>query len=104
MIKKIVFNIRIWVTIITPFVLLLLPVTSFDNGESVCLSKLLAGSECYACGMTKATMHFIHFDFQKAWDYNKLSFIVVPMLVPLWVKAFYERKGKSLPGILGKLT
>ncbi len=104
MIKKLVFNIRIWVTIITPFVLLLLPATFFDSGESICLSKLLAGRECYACGMTKATMHFIHFDFHKAWEYNKLSFIVVPLLIPLWVKAFYERNGKSLPGILGKLT
>jgi hypothetical protein len=49
-------------------------------------------------------MHFIHFDFQKAWEFNKLSFIVVPMLFPLWLKAFYEIQGKSLPGLLGKLT
>ena len=88
----------------SPIVLMLLPVNFFDNGESICLSKLLAGMECYACGLTRATMHFIHFDFQKAWEYNKLSFIVVPMLFPLWLKAFYEIQGKSLPGLLGKLT
>ncbi len=88
----------------SPIVLMLLPVNFFDNGESICLSKLLAGIECYACGLTRATMHFIHFDFQKAWEFNKLSFIVVPMLFPLWLKAFYEIQGKSLPGLLGKLT
>ena len=104
MLRKFVFYTRIIVTMVAPFVLLLLPATYFDNGESICLSKLLAGMECYACGLTKATMHLIHFDFQKAWEFNKLSFIVVPMLFPLWLKAFYEIRGKSLPGVLGKLT
>jgi hypothetical protein len=104
MIKKIVFYTRISITIIAPFVLLLLPADFFDGGESICLSRMLAGVECYACGMTRATMHFIHFNFQQAWDLNKLSFIVVPLLVPLWVKAFYELKGKSMPGLMGRLT
>jgi len=104
MLRKVVFYTRIWITIITPFVLMLLPSDFFDKGNSICLSKMLANMECYACGLTRATMHFIHFDFDKAWSYNKLSFIVVPLLFPLWLKAFYELKGKSLPGILGKLT
>jgi hypothetical protein len=89
---------------VTPFVLILLPSNFFDNGESICLSKTLAGVECYACGLTRATMHFVHFEFLKAWEFNKLSFIVIPMLFPLWLKSFYEIRGKSLPGILGKLT
>lgn len=104
MVRKFVFYTRILVTMVTPLVLILLPADFFDKGESICLSKALAGIECYACGLTRATMHFIHFEFQKAWDFNKLSFIVVPMLFPLWLKAFYEIRGKSLPGILGKLT
>jgi len=104
MIRKIVFYTRIWITILTPFVLLVLPSDFFDKGTSICLSKMLAGMECYACGLTRATMHLIHFQFSEAWSYNKLSFIVVPLLFPLWLKAFYELKGKSLPGILGKLT
>jgi hypothetical protein len=104
MIRKIVFYTRIWITIVAPFVLICLPSNFFDNGESICLSKMLAGIECYACGMTRATMHFIHFEFQEAWGFNKLSFIVVPLLFPLWLKAFYELRGKSLPGMLGRLT
>jgi len=104
MVRKIVFYTRIIVTMLTPFVLWMLPVDFFDSGDSICLSKMLANMECYACGLTRATMHFIHFDFIKAWEYNKLSFIVVPMLFPLWLKSFYEIQGKSLPGIMGKLT
>ncbi|MFT5754574.1 MAG: hypothetical protein ACI924_001811 [Flavobacterium sp.] len=104
MLRKIVFYTRVWITIIAPFILLLLPADFFDNGESICLSKLLAGIECYACGLSRATMHFIHFEFSKAWEFNKLSFIVVPMLFPLWVKAIFEIQGKTIPGIFGKLT
>jgi hypothetical protein len=104
MVRKIVFYTRIIVTMIAPFVLWMLPVDFFDSGDSICLSKMLANMECYACGLTRATMHFIHFDFIKAWEFNKLSFIIVPMLFPLWLKSFYEIQGKSLPGIMGKLT
>ena len=81
-----------------------MPSNFFDKGESICLSKLLAGYTCYACGMTRATMHFIHFEFEYAWEFNKLSFIVVPMLSILWLKAVFELQGKKLPGILGRLT
>lgn len=104
MLKKIVFYTRILVTMLAPFVLILLPSDYFDKGESICLSKTLAGYECYACGLTRAVMHFIHLEFQKAWEFNKLSYIVVPMMFPLWLKAFYEIRGKQLPGLLGKLT
>ncbi|WP_396171173.1 DUF2752 domain-containing protein [Flavobacterium sp.] len=104
MLRKIVFYSRIIITMVTPFVLILLPSDYFDKGDSICLSKMLAGMECYACGLTRATMHFIHFEFQKAWEFNKLSFVVVPLLFPLWLKAFYEIRGKKLPGLLGKLT
>ncbi|MBF01589.1 DUF2752 domain-containing protein [Flavobacterium coralii] len=104
MIKKFVFYTRVWVTLVAPFVLFLLPSDFFDKGESVCLSKMLAGMECYACGLTRATMHFIHFEFAEAWGFNKLSFIVVPLLFPLWLKAVFEVQGKQMPGLLGKLT
>jgi Protein of unknown function (DUF2752) len=104
MLKKVVFYIRNWATVLSPFILILLPSSFFDTGQSICLSKLLANIECYACGLTKGVMHFIHFEFEKAWEFNKLTFIVVPMLFPLWLKSVYELRGKQLPGVLGKLT
>jgi hypothetical protein len=48
MLRKIVFYTRNWITIIAPFVLLFLPANYFDEGQSICLSKMLANIECYA--------------------------------------------------------
>jgi hypothetical protein len=94
------FNIII---VVTPFVLVFLPIDYFDRGQSICLSKMLAGVECYACGMTRGIMHLIHFDFEGAWQFNKLSFIVLPMLFPLWLKSVYLLLGKKMPFGLDKL-
>jgi hypothetical protein len=67
-------------------VLLFLPPDYFDNGTSICVSKRWFDIECYGCGMTRAIMHMIHIDFQEAWNINKLSFIVLPLLGLLWTK------------------
>lgn len=66
--------------LIIPIILLILPANFFDKGQSVCLSVLFFDRNCYACGMTRAIQHLIHFDFSAAWDFNKLSFIVLPLL------------------------
>lgn len=104
MIRKAYFYISNALIIFVPLVLLFLPSSLFDNGQSICLSVLLAGTKCYACGMTKAIMHFIHLDFIKAWEYNWLSFIAVPMLFAMWIKAIYDIQGKRMPGIIGRLS
>lgn len=62
-------------------VLLVLPANYFDTGRPWCISVLLLNKECYGCGMTRAVQHLIHLDFDAAWDFNKLSFIVFPLLV-----------------------
>ncbi len=36
--------------------------------------------------MTRAIQHLIHFDFQEAYDYNKLSFLVVFVLFIVWIQ------------------
>lgn len=59
--------------------------------------------ECYACGLTRGIMHLIHFDFAGAWHFNKLTFIVFPMLFPMWVKSIYTLMDKKLPFGLDKL-
>jgi hypothetical protein len=68
-----------------PIVLLILPSDFFDSGQSICLSVLLFKMECYACGMTRACMHLIHFEFVDAYFYNPLAFIVVPLLTLLFI-------------------
>jgi hypothetical protein len=70
--------------VIAPLVVILLPADFFDTGESLCLSVQLFDMHCYGCGMTRAIQHLIHFDFHEAYDYNKLSFIVVFVLLIVW--------------------
>lgn len=81
---------KVAVMALIPLVLLALPATFFDHGESLCLSKILADLECYGCGMTRAIMHLIHLDFEQAWFYNKLSFVVLPLLAFLYGQEFYK--------------
>jgi hypothetical protein len=72
--------------VIAPFVLLLLPADFFDSGESVCLSVQMFDMQCYGCGMTRAIQHLIHFDFNIAYHHNKLSFIVLFVLLIVWIQ------------------
>ncbi len=72
------------VLITVPIVLLSLPADYFDKGVSICPSKRFFDIECYGCGMTRAVMHLIHFDFDSAVYYNSLSLIVFPALAVVY--------------------
>ncbi|MBF90916.1 MAG: hypothetical protein CMP75_04045 [Flavobacteriales bacterium] len=75
------------ILVIIPIILIILPATYFDNGKSICLSVVLLNKQCYACGMTRAIQHLIHFDFAEAWSFNKLSFIVLPLIILSYINA-----------------
>jgi len=66
-------------------VLLILPATYFDTGQSMCVSVMLFNIQCYGCGMTRAIQHLIHLDFESAYEYNKLAFIVLPLIVYMYL-------------------
>jgi len=76
--------------VVAPVVLLILPADFFDNRMSLCLSQLLFGVECPACGMTRGIMHLIHLDFENAFAYNMLSFIVLPLMILIWIQWFFK--------------
>ncbi len=70
------------VLLATAFItLLILPANYFDTGRASCMSVILFDMECYGCGMTRAIQHLLHLDFQKAYEFNKLSFIVLPLAI-----------------------
>lgn len=80
--------------IASPLTLLILPATFFDEGKSLCLSQILLGKSCPACGMTRGIMHLIHLNVEEAFAYNMMSFIVLPLLIVLWfqwVKQLYMK-------------
>ena len=74
--------------VIVPIVLLVLPSDAFDTGPPLCLSMLLFKVECFSCGMTRGCMHLIHLEFDDAWYYNPLCYIVFPVLAFFWAKWF----------------
>jgi len=69
-----------------PVVLIVLPATFFDKGTTVCLSQVLFHRACPGCGITRATMHLIHFDYTGAMQYNKLVLIVLPLLIFVYIQ------------------
>jgi len=72
-------------------ILFWLPATFFDTGTAMCLSVIVFNRECYGCGMTRGVMHLIHFNFEQAWTFNKLSFVVFPLLVYMIIWEIYNR-------------
>lgn len=70
--------------LLAPIVLWILPADFFDEGVVLCPTASLLGFECFACGITRAVMHFHHFDFSEALYYNLLVVLVYPFLIWLW--------------------
>lgn len=88
--QKLQFYVLTSFLILAGITLLCLPATFFDHGQSICISMLLLNRECYGCGMTRAIQHLIHFDFEGAYSYNKLSFIVFPLFFGLMIMKIRE--------------
>ena len=84
------------VLLLGPLILFFLPSDYFDQGQSVCLSVVFFDLECYGCGMTRALMHLIHFEFFKAYEYNKLVILVFPLLFLWWIKIVLSLFGKKI--------
>ncbi|MBL6657737.1 MAG: DUF2752 domain-containing protein [Flavobacteriales bacterium] len=84
--KRTVHKIYFVILLLIPLILIVLPADFFDKGQSICLSVFFFNKNCYACGMTRAIQHLIHFDFHIAYEYNKLSFLVLPLLIISYYK------------------
>jgi hypothetical protein len=83
--------------ILAPMVLWLLPGDYFDSedGLILCPSRALFDFECLGCGMTRAVMHFHHFQFDDAVYFNRGSLIVYPALVIVWAVWTFKAWKKS---------
>jgi len=88
--KIILLFVRVCVLLLLSIVLIILPADFFDSGQSICLSVVFFNKQCYGCGMTRAIQHLIHLDFKNAYCFNKLSFIVFPLLVYLIGSELYK--------------
>lgn len=69
-----------------PIVLWILPSDYFDNSETItCPSRMFFDFECFGCGMTRAFMHFHHFEFTDAIYYNWGVLWAFPMIFIIWL-------------------
>lgn len=89
-------TITLLLLLIIPIVIVLLPENFFDTGKSICLSKLLFNQECYGCGLTRACLHLINFNFEKAFEFNMGSFLILPILSILWVIWIIQERRKLI--------
>jgi hypothetical protein len=69
----------VWLSV--PVFLWIQPAAYFNSGPPLCPSKLLLDRECPGCGLMRATQHFMHFEFKRALDYNKLVLVTFPACV-----------------------
>ena len=51
-----------------------------------CLIKLIFHHECWGCGLTRALVALGKLDFQTAYEYNHLVFIVAALLFLAWIQ------------------
>lgn len=80
-------KIRLGCYLALPVVLYAIPIGWITRGgHTICLFKNIFGTECYGCGMTRAIFSLLHFDFSGAYTYNKLVFLVAPLLAYLYIK------------------
>jgi Protein of unknown function (DUF2752) len=61
-----------------------LPPDYLDGGVSKCPSLLFFQTPCPFCGLSRATLHAMHFQFKDAFEFNKLIIITFPACVVLF--------------------
>lgn len=106
MLKEILFKINsnlktrltlcIFLNIILLIILYLLPI---NTEHSICIYKFITGKECWNCGMTKAFLSILHFNFNQAIQYNWKVILVFPYIVIIyiyaWIKYIFKRSEKN---------
>jgi len=83
--------------LIMPVVIWFIPIDNNKTDWTLCLFKNLTGRNCYGCGITRATLSVIHFDFIQAFTFNKLIVFIFPILVYLWTKRLIKEWKKTCP-------
>lgn len=76
--------------ILFPILLYLVPLNWLTKQHSICLIKNIFGVECFGCGITRAIISAIQFDFKSAYNYNHLVIIVLPIFIYVWIKMGLE--------------
>lgn len=88
--KKILRFGKIGAYLCVPIFLFSYPADYFDHGQSISLFELIGVDGYYSKGITRGCMHLLHLDFAGAAAYNKLSFVIVPLLIGVWASGLWR--------------
>ena len=58
--------------------------------QNICIIKRITGNRCFNCGMTRAFLSILHFDFRTAYAYNARVIIVFPITIMLYLYHWYQ--------------
>lgn len=97
--NKLVYQIKSIGLLISPVALYLVPLNWIKHQHTICLYKNITGHNCYGCGMTRAVLSALHFQYENAFNYNKLVIVVFPLLIFIWVKTVVKIVTKNNLGI-----
>jgi len=81
---------KLCVFFLLPFLLSMVSLDELERKRSICLFKNLFEVECCGCGLTKAVIAITQLDFVRAFEYNKLIVVVMPLIAYLCVKEMVD--------------
>ena len=62
---------------------------------NVCSSKIIFGIPCPLCGMTRAGIYFLTFQWKHAWNMNPIIFLVVLWGMIIFIRRYILKKRKD---------
>lgn len=91
---------KLFLLAIFPILLYFVPIDWLNKQHTICLIKNIFDVECFGCGITRAIISAIQFNFINAYNFNHLVVIILPLLIYVWGKNIFgtikQIKKKSL--------
>lgn len=83
-------RIKIIIMTILPIAIYFTPISGVEAKPIPCLFRILFDKNCIGCGMSRACFNAIHFNFDKAIEYNPLVVVVLPLCIFYYCKYFIK--------------
>jgi len=86
---------RIIKVLIFNFILIIVLLNIPRDNLELCLFKQITGNSCWNCGMTRAFLSILHFEFAIAINYNWKVVIVFPLTITIYLYSLYKYIAKD---------
>ena len=86
-----------YTVLFVPFILPFISLDWLEAGDTICIYKNLTDHECFGCENTRSIVAISQLEFSKAFAYNRLVIIIIPLLFFVWIKRWYVFMKKMSP-------